>query len=236
MDYFRKTNYKYWRRNEAIKAYEEAYPEKTVRETIGLMHKDLRALMQDFRKPSMVAKAQNLLEDKNKARRTDITQSTPRNVVDFANANMTKSSNTFHLHGESNVSCSSHTPPQQQSVIIQDTLGKSNSDDNKDHDESNEDDSDNDDIISSRPTTTMTPNNFREKVFQLTVNALKNDGLMMQEAAELRSCVNGYHPQSPGAQLDLFAASLLGHNLNQVPIVSALKYVANGLGDKDRSC
>lgn len=97
----------------------------------------------------------------------------------------------------------------------------------------------------------MTSTSFREKVFQLTVNAvsdqglnmkdlelnvhlkqLKNGGLMMDEAAELRSCINGYHPQSPGAQLDLFAASLLGRNLTQVPIVSALKYVANGFRDR----
>ncbi|CDH55773.1 predicted protein [Lichtheimia corymbifera JMRC:FSU:9682] len=114
MDYFRTTKYKHWKRSDAIEAYEDAYPGKTYREVIGLMHKDLRALMQGFNKPAVIAKAEEILKDKNKARRKNTTQATARNILNLSIANVTRSSNTFHLHGDSNVSCSSHTQPQQQ--------------------------------------------------------------------------------------------------------------------------
>lgn len=103
MDYFRTTKYKHWKRSDAIEAYEDAYPGKTYREVIGLMHKDLRALMQGFNKPAVITKAEEILKDKNKARRKNTTQATARNILNLSNANMTRSSNTFHLHGDSNV-------------------------------------------------------------------------------------------------------------------------------------
>ncbi|KAG0186017.1 hypothetical protein DFQ28_008443 [Apophysomyces sp. BC1034] len=195
------------------------------------MHKDLREIEQSSKILDKVAKAKTLKEQMKKipANKTDgpakkqaktTTQSSTIQSFNFQKANFSGFQPTYNIGAALAGPSTCITERQNEDSEKQTENEETNNKERPVADLNN--------ILQGRPVIpNLTPEKFREEVFQMVMNSLIHGNLIMSDVVRLQRFVNFFRPTTLSQQLDFMAARLLSEDLQNDVILAALKVSAS---------
>ncbi|KAG2227070.1 hypothetical protein INT45_003800 [Circinella minor] len=241
MKYFQDTPADQWTRRDAYQAYSTNNTQRTEREIIGLIVKDLEAIVTKSQDLNEVEAARTLLTQTKKYKKakknseqqmTSTTTATMGGTVYDARF----SDNTFNITAPNNNNIPNNpsqnilasTIPALNNNVLNENTGTSSSSTCTEHIEKL---SRSQATPSSSLSSSISPNAFRERVFQASVLALKKGNLSLPEAYKIKMYAANYFPTSVGGILDKITVDLLSSDLTELNKTIALKSCASHIID-----